>query len=57
MVRHPERSRLKGGAVEGPVLAVAPAEQVHPLRLAALGSGRDDDGPCVQRAKKASVMK
>src|SRR4029453_7272334 len=40
--RHPERSRAKGGAVEGPVLVDASTEQVPPLRLAALGSGRDD---------------
>src|SRR6266540_2173506 len=40
--RHPERSRLKGGVVEGPVFADASTKQVPPLRLASLGSGRDD---------------
>src|SRR5215216_1854087 len=40
--RHPERSRPKGGVVEGPVFADASTKQVPPLRLASLGSGRDD---------------
>src|SRR5688572_24102354 len=40
--RHPERSRPKGGAVEGPPLVDASTKQVPPLRLATLGSGRDD---------------
>src|SRR5919106_4171653 len=44
LFRHPERSRLKGGVVEGPVFADAATKQVPPLRLAALGSGRDDGG-------------
>jgi len=69
--RHPERSRPKGGVVEGPVLVDASTwagpfasprcarlrsgwrvgrrrskNTVAPLRLAALGSGRDDgSGP------------
>src|SRR5512143_3141995 len=42
--RHPERSRPKGGAVEGPDLVDATTEQVPPLRLATLGFGRDDGG-------------
>jgi hypothetical protein len=37
-----ERSRPKGGAVEGPRLVDASTKQVPPLRLATLGSGRDD---------------
>jgi hypothetical protein len=41
--RHPERSRLKGGAVEGPVFVDASIKQVPRLRLAALGSARDDE--------------
>src|SRR4029453_11437044 len=40
--RHPERSRPKGGVVEGPALVAGRTEKVPPLRLAALGSGRDD---------------
>jgi hypothetical protein len=40
--RHPERSRLKGGAVEGPLLSMQQQKQVPTLRLATLGSGRDD---------------
>ena len=39
-LRHPERSRLKGGVVEGPGLGDATTEQVPPLRAA--HSGRDD---------------
>src|SRR5688500_8662632 len=46
LFRHPERSRPKGGVVEGPRLVDASPKQVPPLRLAALGSGRDDG--CVQ---------
>src|SRR5262245_38675134 len=41
-LRYPERSRPQGGVVEGPVLVDASTKQVPPLRLAALGSGRDD---------------
>src|SRR5262249_28451943 len=41
--RHPERSRPKGGVVEGPPFADASQEEVPPLRLAMLGSGRDDE--------------
>src|SRR5262249_31635038 len=52
MARHPERSRPKGGAVEGPVLVDASAKQVPPLRLAALGSGRDDGWPYAGSHKK-----
>src|SRR6188508_1830233 len=33
MARHPERSRPKGGIVEGPYLVHASTEQVPPLRL------------------------
>src|SRR5262245_11114970 len=40
--RHPERSRPEGGAVEGPFLVGTATEKVPPLRLASLGSGRDD---------------
>ena len=39
---HPERSRPTGDVAEGPCLIVGATEQVPPLRLAALGSGRDD---------------
>jgi hypothetical protein len=41
--RHPERSRPQDGAVEGPPLVDATAEQVPPLRLVPLASGRDDE--------------
>ena len=40
--RHPELSRPAGGVAEGPPLATEAIEKVPPLRLAALGSGRDD---------------
>ena len=39
---HPERSRAKRGAVEGPIFVDATTEQVPPLRLASLTFGRDD---------------
>src|SRR5512139_169383 len=39
--RHPDRSAKR--AVEGPALVDATTEQVPPLRLATLGSGRDDE--------------
>ena len=48
LFRHPERSRPTGGVVEGPPLVAEATEQVPPLRLAALGSGRDD-GVVVKR--------
>src|SRR5216684_428264 len=42
LFRHPERSRPTGGVAEGPLLVGGASKQVPPLRLAALGSGRDD---------------
>src|SRR5580700_6451260 len=42
LLRHPERSRPTGGVVEGPHLVAQATEWVPPLRLAALGFGRDD---------------
>src|SRR3981189_2967651 len=62
LFRHPERSRPTGGVVEGPLLVAEPTEKVPPLRLAALGSGRDDgsflrgrQGACLRKAAQPSL--
>src|SRR5580704_14910734 len=49
LFRHPERGRPKGGVVEGPFIIAEAIEKVPPLRLAALGSGRNDGSFCHMR--------